>query len=240
LFDRNKVLVPLLGSFLLSAVAVRGSPVPVKITAPRFLGPRDARPLKGLNSPGSSVLGPDGKNMDVREGIHAPGNDRMASFAGPELYEAMRGLKSSEKGIQRFQWHRGPGRLYCHYRDVEGNHWFGWAEGRVFHWILWRGRRLWWKDPLANHWLYYDRGYWWRPGGQKKGTIQVCLDGEYYLCAKDGTLLGDEGGDGNGAIVSPAGRYQGDRRGGARGSRGPRAGGPRGGAESGKAGVQGN
>ena len=117
-----------------------------------------------------------------------------------------------EKGAGWFYWHQSGNLDYCHYVDLEGNHWYGWAEGEDFHWVLRQGHRYWWRDPMAGHWLYYERGCWWRADRQSDGLIEACVDGEYYLCDSSGEVQWDMGLDGNGDIISAPGMYQGDSR----------------------------
>jgi hypothetical protein len=183
---------------------------PTKVTPPRLL----KVPGRETASPGTSVQGADGTDLDVEESVQAPEADRMAIFTDPALFEAVKKAKKAERTVGTFFWHSANGLDYCHYRDMEGDHWYGWDEDGKMYWVLWRGNRYWWKDTFAGLWLYFDRGYWWRGDGQKDGQAQVYIDGEYYLCGRDGGILADEGQDGQGLINSGQGRFRGDYHGG--------------------------
>jgi len=55
-------------------------------------------------------------------------------------------LKKAETQPGRFYGHSTETDwTYTHYRDLEGNHWFGWNEDRKFHWVLSKHGRLWWR-----------------------------------------------------------------------------------------------
>jgi hypothetical protein len=183
---------------------------PLKVHPPYFLRAKDKVPNDSLICPSVSVMDANGQTMDVEENIAPPGAGAMDQLSDPSLFEEIRRTKSSETTPERFYWHSDDGLDYCHYQDMEGNHWYGWADGEDFNWILSRGHRYWWQDPFAKHWLYYYQGYWWRSDGQTKDSIQVCVDGEYYACDSRGRVVTDMGQDGNGGITSAPGRYRGD------------------------------
>ncbi len=188
--------------------------LPKKISAPLFLSPADKTPLNDLNSPVVPDKGEDGNPLEVNEAIDAPSADILAQFSEPEFFESIKAAKKKEAGINQIYWHTSDDLDYSHFRDKEGNNWYGWSDGHAFHWILSLGNRYWWHDDFAGHWLYFAKGNWWRADGQSANQIQVIIDGEYYLCQKDGTIVKDMGQDGNGQILSASGRYQGDSHGG--------------------------
>jgi hypothetical protein len=160
--------------------------------------------------------------LEVKEAIDAPSADVLARLSTPDLFETIKADKKKETRINQTVWHTSGDSSYCHFRDQEGSNWYGWSDDQAFHWILMLGNRYWWHDDFAGHWLYFAKGYWWRLDAQTANQIQVLVNGEYYLCQKDGTLLKDMGQDGNGEILSANGRYQGDSH---RGGHGGHAGG---------------
>lgn len=193
-----------------------------KIHPPYFLQAKDKLPRKDLACPDIPLQGPGGQTLDVAVDITPPGPRVLDRFSSPSLFEEIQRAKASETKLQRFYWHSTPGGLdYCHFKDLEGNQWYGWGgKDSDFNWVLWRGHRFWWHDPFAGHWLYYYRGYWWRADGQEKNSIQACIHGEYYACDAKGNILEDMGQDGSGDIVSAPGRYQGDSHHGGHGGHG--------------------
>jgi hypothetical protein len=183
---------------------------PLKVHPPYFLRAKDKVPNDSLVCPADSILDVRGQTMDVSANIAPPDADVMDQLSDPSLFEKILRTKSSETTTGRFYWHSAGDLDYCHFQDMEGNHWYGWADGGDFNWILSRGHRYWWHDPFAKHWLYYYHGYWWRSDGQTKDVLQVCVDGEYYTCDSRGRVVADMGRDGSGGITSAPGRYQGD------------------------------
>jgi hypothetical protein len=187
-------------------------PAPTKVHRPYFLRDKDKIPNQELISPALPLLGFDGQTLDAPGNIKAPSIDVMDQFSDPPFFEELRREKLSETKTQFFYWHLKNFLSYCHFRDLEGNNWYGWTdEDGNFNWVLWKGHRYWWHDPFAGHWLYYCQGCWWRSDGQSHGMIQAYLDGEYYVCDANGNILEDRGQDGTGAIVSAPGIYQGDQ-----------------------------
>jgi hypothetical protein len=188
---------------------------PKKIHPPLFLKPTDKIPMETLNSPDVPEKGMDGNPLEINEAVDAPPADILDKLSAPGLFEVIKRAKTKEETrINQVYWHINSDLEYCHFRDGEGNHWYGWNDGQAFHWVLWRGNRYWWRDDFAGHWLYYGRDHWWRAGLQTPDSIQVLINGEYYLCQKDGTILKDMGQDGKGAIVSGNGPFRGDFHGG--------------------------
>ncbi len=208
---------------------------PTKVHWPYFLRAQDKVPRKSLACPDVPPQGPGGQAWDPRASIQPPDPKVLDLFSSPALFEEIQRDKSRETQVQHFYWHATPRGLdYCHFQDLEGNHWYGWEGGDGnFNWVLGKGHRFWWRDPFAAHWLYYFQGYWWRADGQGPHSIQVCVGGEYYACDAQGNVLKDMGQDGSGAIISAPGRYQGDRRGGHGGHGGqPSQGSPQGGGQA--------
>ncbi len=185
---------------------------PKKVHPPYFLHAKDKLPPESLSPPAASLIDAKGQGMASELNIAPPDAGVMDQLSDPGLVEEIRRTKAAETTTDRFYWHSTDDLDYCHYQDMEGNHWYGWADGQGFNWVLWRGHRYWWHDPFAKHWLYYYQGYWWRADGQAKNSIQVCLDGEYYACDSQGRVISDMGQDGSGGIISAPGRYQGDMR----------------------------
>jgi hypothetical protein len=183
---------------------------PEKVPQPYFLLPGDKVPNENLSSPGPHLRDVEGKYLEREEGITPPGQAAMELFSDPGLFAELKNGKKVEGIPGKFSWHSAQGLDYCHHKDLEGNHWYGWIEGGKLFWILGRGERFWWRDAFAGHWLYYFHGDWWRCDGQTRDSIQVCVGGEYYLCDGRGKILKDMGQDGNGGIVSAPGRYRGD------------------------------
>lgn len=185
---------------------------PVSLVKPRFLTLSDKVPS------GSSLIPPiplaDARQKKIRstETILPPDPGTMTLFSDPDLFETIKADKKKEREFQHFYWHQAEALDYCHYRDLQGDHWYGWVDGDHFDYVLWRGNRFWWRDPFADHWLYYYRGVWWRADGQDALTLQGCVGGEYYLCDRTGKVLKDMGADGQGLIVSAPGVYQIDLR----------------------------
>jgi hypothetical protein len=183
---------------------------PKKISPPLFLKPTDKTPSKALTSPAVPDKGRDGSPLDADKAITEPPAGIMARLSDPELFEALKGDKKKETRIKQVYWHAAGDWGYCHVKDVEGNHWYGWSDGKNFQWVLFRGNHYWWHDDFAGHWLYYGGGCWCRAGLQTPDQLQVVIDGEYYLCQKDGMILKDMGQDGKGAILSGNGPFRGD------------------------------
>ncbi len=183
---------------------------PKKISRPLFLKPTDKIPLGTLRSPGVPDQGRDGNPLGVDESIYAPPADILDKLSDPGLFEEIKKAKKKENQVNRIYWHTSTGWEYCHFRDEEGNHWYGWNDRKAFHWVLWRGDRYWWHDDFAGNWLYYFRGYWLRAHQQSSGDLQVLINSEYYVCQKDGTITKDMGQDGKGGIVSGNGPFRGD------------------------------
>lgn len=198
-----------------------------KLHQPYFLQAKDKIPRNDLACPDVNLQGPDGKPLDLQVNIQPSGSKTMDLFSAPGIFEAIQRQRPSETTPQRFYWHELDEMEFCHFEDLEGNHWYGWkddVEGK-FNWVLWRGHRYWWHDAFAGHWLYYYQGVWWRADGQSKNSIQANLNGEYYACDAQGRILGDMGAEGDGDIVSAPGRYQGDSaKGGGHGGHGAHAG----------------
>lgn len=188
----------------------RAVTAPTKVYPPFFLRTEDKVPTAALDNPGEPVQRPGDPSENLEENPDAPDPSTMRRLAAPDFFEKIKKSKNSEKSLSRFYWHRADALDYCHYRDREGNNWYGWTSGGNFNWVLWRGSRYWWRDGFAGHWLYYHQGNWWRADNQDDLTAQVLVDGEYFLCDKDGKILKDMGQDGEGGIVSAPGRYQGD------------------------------
>jgi hypothetical protein len=184
--------------------------VPQKVHPPYFLRAKDKIPNESLISPAVSVKNAKGKIIEVKQNITPPDPGIMDLLSDPLLFEEILRTKADETTAQRFYWHSAGDFDYCHYKDLEGNNWYGWSDDLGFNWILSKGHRYWWRDPFAGNWLYYFQGYWWRSDGQTRKKIQVCINGEYYLSDHNGHILKDMGPDGNGLIVSAPGQYQGD------------------------------
>ena len=189
-----------------------GAPAPKKIFPPLFLKSSDKVPLAGLSNPAVPDEGPDRSPLKVDEAIDAPATQILEELSDPDLFEILKGEKKEEPRIGQVNWHVGADfdLDYCHFRDEEGNHWYGWSDGQAFDWVLMLGNRYWWRDAFAGHWLYYARNHWWRADLQTPNSLQVLIQGEYYLCQKDGTILKDMGQDGNGEILSGNGPFRGD------------------------------
>ncbi len=181
-----------------------------KVHQPYFLRDQDKVPSLDLAAPAGSLEDDKGQPLESDENIAPPDAGIMDRLSDPILFEKIKKAKNIETALKRFYWHTSGDLDYCHYQDMEGNHWYGWMDDGGFNWVLWRGHRYWWHDPFAEHWLYYYQGNWWRADGQAKNSIQVCVDGEYYACDGQGRVFMDMGGDGNGNIESAPGRYQGD------------------------------
>ena len=204
------VLILAIGLFSVEIPARGATPALKKISRPLFLKSADKVPGI-LGNPEVPKKGSDGSPLGVTEAIDAPPVDMMKKLSDPEIFEVIKKTKKTEETrINQIYWHASGDWKYCHFRDAEGNHWYGWNDGQSFHWVLWRGNRFWWRDSFAGHWLYYFRNYWWRSELQTSNSLQVLIDGEYYLCQKDGTISTDLGRDGNGLINSGTGRFRGD------------------------------
>lgn len=184
--------------------------LPKKISPVLLLKPTDKTPSGASDSPAVPEKGQGGNSLEVEEAVGAPSADAMSSFSDPVFFEALKKTKKKETQINRVYWHSDDNGDYCHLRDEAGNHWYGWSDGQKFHWVLFRGNHYWWYDSFAKHWLYFGGRYWFRTDHKNPNDLQVLINGEYYLCQKDGTVLKDMGQDGKGAIISGNGTYQGD------------------------------
>ena len=204
-----RLLILALAFLSLGTWAQGATPAPKKINQPLFLKSSDKVPDQ-VGSPEVPKKGNDGSPIRVEEAVDAPSVDILVELSNPALFEAIKVAKKEEKKINQAYWHRNGDWEYCHLRDAEGNNWYGWNDGKAFHWVLWRGNRYWWPDSFAGHWLYYARRYWWRADLQTPNSLQVLIKGEYYLCQKDGTVSTDMGQDGNGNLESGPGSFRGD------------------------------
>ena len=139
---------------------------PKKINRPYFLRIKDKIPNDSLTAPAGSLEDANGQTLNADVNITPPDAGVMDQLSDPGLFEKIRKTKSVETAVNRFYWHSDGDLDYCHYQDMEGNHWYGWSDDGGFNWVLWRGHRYWWHDPFARHWLYYYQGYWWRADGQ--------------------------------------------------------------------------
>jgi hypothetical protein len=177
--------------------------MPVSLARPRFLTLLDKLPMHSAVVPEAPVKDTHGQTITAKGALLPPPAATMDFFSDPSLFLTIKKNKKSERDFRYFYWHGSIGPDYCHYRSLEGDHWYGWVEQGYFYYVLWKGNRFWWRDPIADHWLYYARGVWWRSDGQDQKTLQACVEGEYYLCDKSGKVLKDMGPDGNGLILSP-------------------------------------
>ncbi len=202
-------LLPLVGRIEVSA-----ADVPKKISPVHFLKPTDKIPSLALRSPAVPGHGPNGTRMEMEAAIGAPSADDMSKFSDPAFFEALKTEKKKETQIKQAYWLRGDDWDYCHFRDEAGNHWYGWNDGKKFQWILFKGNHYWWYDSFSGNWLYFGGRYWFRADLQTLTVLQVLIDGEYYLCQKDGTILKDMGQDGKGKILSGVAVQGGHQRGG--------------------------
>ena len=202
------MVVCMLGPVLAEGQTSAKTPVK-KIPSPLFLKPTDKVPPADSTSPSIPQKGPDGKPLEMTGSITAPSDDIMAKFSDPDLLESLRAADKKETRFNKIYWHLDDGWDYCHLRDAEGNHWFGWSDGGYFHWVLLKGKHYWWHDDFAECWLYYGGRYWCRAENQTPDQLQVLINGEYYLCQRDGTILKDMGQNGKGSIISNVGVSQG-------------------------------
>ena len=186
-----------------------------QVHRPSFLRVQDLVPRGDLSRPNGPISYADKTAVEPGISIQLPDADTMGVFSDPSLFEEIQLEQPYEKRPGHFYWHNLDGFAFCHFKDLEGNDWYGWAgEDGNFNWILQAGTHYWWRDSFASLWLYYAGGSWWRADGQGKNQIQVNIDGEYYACDAQGNILEDMGQDGAGPIVSAPGRYQGDSHGG--------------------------
>lgn len=199
----KKILWLVLSSLASFAPSLADPSMPVSLAKPRFLTLLDKLPMHSAVVPEAPLKDTHGQTITAKGALLPPPTATMDLFSDPSLFLTIKHDKKSEKDFRRFYWHGSIGPDYCHYRSLEGDHWYGWAEQGYFYYVLWKGNRFWWRDPVADHWLYYARGVWWRSDGQDRKTLQACVEGEYYLCDKSGKMLKDMGPDGNGLILSP-------------------------------------
>lgn len=207
---KNLLLLSLIFAVSLEAGARDLPPLP-QVHQPVFLRVQDMVPRGDLSCPYGPIPYPDKTLSEPDISFQLPDPNAMEVFSEPSFFEEIRLESNYEKRTRHFYWHHLGGLAFCHFKDLEGNNWYGWAGGDGnFNWILQAGNRYWWRDSFAHLWLYYAGGSWWRADGQGKNRIQVNIDGEYYACDAQGNILEDMGQDGTGPIVSAPGRYQGD------------------------------
>jgi hypothetical protein len=119
---------------------------------------------------------------------HPPQGEPIDNLLVPEVYKDILILIKKEKAMGKHLWHELITWNYCHYRAGKRN-WFGWRMGEDFHWVLWKGGRFWWHDPVGKRWLSYYKGYWWWQSAGPKPSFQVLwTDGKYYTCDDKGIL----------------------------------------------------
>ena len=161
-------------------------PKPIVLKASDRLGDSEYH-----SSPKAPGKGSDGISWKVEANNHIPRGKAMAQMEEPAFFNQIGDWNKSEIKPRTYYWHAFNGTDYCHFRDGSGNHWYGWAEGPSFHWVLYRSGHFWWNDSYAQRFLYFNRGYWWWQGN-RKDQFQVYLqDGHYHVCDPDG-VLGDD------------------------------------------------
>jgi hypothetical protein len=165
--------------------------------------------LKGLAVPDSPTLGADGKPLNIADDIAAPRGEILGYLANSPISNIEQ-LNHQEHQPTQFYWHTSPGGDFCHYRDFEGNHWYGWMDRGRFHWVLYKADRFWWNDSYAGRWLYLDRGQWWWKDEPSPNRVRLYLDGSYYPCNAKGVIVSADLGERPGEIVSGSGPFQGD------------------------------
>ena len=84
-------------------------------------------PLNGLVAPDPPEQGADGKSLDLIDDIAAPNGEILGYLAKAPIPNIEK-LNHKERQPTRFYWHTSPGGNFCHYRDFEGNHWYGWVD----------------------------------------------------------------------------------------------------------------
>ena len=133
-----------------------------------------------LQSPVPPEMETDGKPSRPSEDILAPDTDTMDSFSNAAVFPQIERLERDENQPQKFYWHSFTIGSYCHYYDLEGNHWYGWDSGEKFHWVLQESGHFWWHDTTLNRWLYFAEENWWWPQNPDASRLQVYSQGDYY------------------------------------------------------------
>jgi hypothetical protein len=135
-----------------------------------------------------------GVPLETTDSAQLPSGEVMDDLTDPSILAQILKLNHAESAKNRYQWHASRVWRYCHFRNQDGNHWYGWKTGPQFHWLLFKNGLYWWRDSQAGRWLYFHQGYWWWPDKQNKGKYQVYQkDGHYYLCDAHGVLGSDTG-----------------------------------------------
>lgn len=133
----------------------------------------------------------DGKPLTAQNDWQSvPEGPAMADLTDPSALRQIPVIDRREKKPGKYYWHPYKGWFFCHVLQ-SGRQWYGWRTGGTFHWILWHSGRFWWRDTVADRWIFFDRGYWCWQGQRKPVNFQVLLqDGHYHVCNVQG-VLGD-------------------------------------------------
>jgi hypothetical protein len=147
-----------------------------------------------LEVPHPPQLGPDGKILRTVEDTGVPEGDALGSLTGIAFVQQIERFNQRENQPEKYHWHTtSTGWRFCHYRDYEGNDWYGWNGDEKFQWVLcWNGH-FWWKDTIAERWLCFDKGNWWWPESGDSQRVWVYHYGSYYLCDANGAVMDEKG-----------------------------------------------
>ncbi|HEY5037488.1 MAG TPA: hypothetical protein VIJ93_00290, partial [bacterium] len=171
---------------------IQGKP---KLSQPPFLQDPDRLLTieNGPFSPDPPSRGADQTPLSAVEDIVAPEGEVMDGLTNEEILPQIGLFNRTESESGSYFWHLTTGGDFCHFRDFEGNHWYGWEGNEKFHWVLWRGGQFWWHDNYARRWLIFSNGNWWWSGIQATDTVKVYLDGSYFACDGNGMIVSTEG-----------------------------------------------
>ena len=107
-----------------------------------------------------------------------------------------------------YYWHHDGDFDFCHYRDDDGFHWYGWYMGDSFFWTRRYRDRWWWYDSDQARWDYYDDGHWWWQDPYHVGLVYCYNAGDYipdYTAAAQPVPRPQYQGDRVHAVTSPDG-----------------------------------
>jgi len=190
---------------------------------PLYAAPADVFPDLGIKDPACNLnlqgpapepdpplFGAEGGRLSSVDDFYAPAPDQMDELLSQGFFSPKE-VDSREDQPTRYVWHFTDGTAFCHYYDMEGNHWYGWDREGKFSWARFQAGHFGWQDPVTNRWLVYAQGNWWWQDPQNSAHLQAYQGGRYYAYdSRQGALLPtalDPGG-----IASAPGRYRGDFR----------------------------
>ena len=134
----------------------------------------------------------DGTDLKLANEVNeAPRDAPMSILAQPTVVKEVSSSNQGDHDSGKYYWHTYETLNYCHYHESDRN-WYGWRDGKTFHWVLWKSGHFWWFDSYAERWLYFEKSFWWWQGSKKPLEIQVYLEDKHYHACDANGVLGDD------------------------------------------------